>query len=238
MLSTPSRMPCCSWCSETEVYPLLMKLSKNAAIILRARDPQEIWNPDFASLSFRDMFHDMLVFYSYHIISYVAIITPVGLQRRASMLYTTHHSWPMPSSRPNVCYSWRTWTLRHRFWDGKEFFGAELVDLIGCNHGRLQWRYSYPFSSWEGALGGETISFIQLFYASQKHQVLKHFLKIHVESLGILAVSGAFFLAILKLVQVLRIFIDRLPSLDFLNNRGETPLHYAACPPQMESAIQ
>ena len=28
--------------------------------------------------------------------------------------------------------------------------------------------------------------------------------------------------------QVLRIFIDRLPSLDFLNNRGETPLHYAA----------
>ena len=38
-----------------------------------------------------------------------------------------------------------------------------------------------------------------------------------------------------KLVQVLRIFIDRLPSLDFLNNRGETPLHYAACPPQMPS---
>lgn len=25
----------------TEVYPLLMKLSKNAAIILRARDPQD-----------------------------------------------------------------------------------------------------------------------------------------------------------------------------------------------------
>ena len=31
------------------------------------------------------------------------------------------------------------------------------------------------------------------FFASQKHQVLKHFLKIHVESLRILAVSGAFF---------------------------------------------
>lgn len=29
-------------------------------------------------------------------------------------------------------------------------------------------------------------------------------------------------------LEVLRIFIDRLPSLDFLNNRGETPLHYAA----------
>eukprot|EP00913_Durusdinium_trenchii_P030078 g28185.t1 len=29
-------------------------------------------------------------------------------------------------------------------------------------------------------------------------------------------------------LEVLRIFIERLPSLDFLNNRGETPLHYAA----------
>ena len=119
-------------------------------------------------------------------------------------------------------------------WEG--IFWSWFVDLIGCNHGRLQWRYSYPFSSWEGALGGEKFSFIPLFYANQNHQVLKHFLKIQVESLRILAVSGAFFLAILKLVQVLRIFIDRLPSLDFLNNRGETPLHYAACPPQrMES---
>ncbi|CAE8607635.1 unnamed protein product [Polarella glacialis] len=29
-------------------------------------------------------------------------------------------------------------------------------------------------------------------------------------------------------LEVLRVFLDRLESLDFLNNRGETPLHYAA----------
>ena len=34
--------------------------------------------------------------------------------------------------------------------------------------------------------------------------------------------------AVIGCQQVLRIFIDRLPALDFLNNRGETPLHYAA----------
>lgn len=104
----------------TDVYPLLMKLNKNAAIILRARDPQ-------------------------------------GLN-------AVHHAAQLPSAELSTKCVQQLANL--------DFEAASFGD---CN--------------------GDTA----IHSAAERGRL-----------------------------EVLRIFIDRLPSLDFLNNRGETPLHYAA----------